>query len=328
MASYAARVMVVDGIDVIRLSDATGECQAALAPSVGNIAYEFSIRGKNVLWFPYRGPAELRAEQKFCGIPFLAPWANRIDGDAYWVNGKEYVLNAKLDNVHRDANGLPMHGLLRFSPHWELVLTGADAVSASATSRLEFFKHPELMAQFPFAHTITMTHRLTAGSLEVETVIDNLSAEPIPVAIGFHPYFRLHDAPRDDWTVHLAAARHLELDRFLIPTGESKPVVLPDPFSLRDAQLDDGFAGLIRDADGAARFHVQGTREKLTVEYGPKYRVAVVYAPRGWDFICFEPMSAPTNAFNLAHGGVYVEMESIPPGGQWKESFWVTGEGF
>ena len=65
----------------------------------------------------------------------------------------------------------------------------ADGASAWVTSRLEFFRQPAWMAQFPFAHTIEMTHRLKNGALEIAAALHNLSAEPMPVAIGFHPYF-------------------------------------------------------------------------------------------------------------------------------------------
>ena len=71
-----------------------------------------------------------------------------------------------------------------------------------------------------------------------------------------------------------------------------------------------------------------GKNEKVSVTYGPKYTVAVVYAPPGRNFICFEPMSGITNAFNLAHAGVYKELQSIPPGGRWRDSFWVSTSGF
>src|SRR6185369_1270611 len=98
--------------------------------------------------------------------------------------------------------------------------------------------------------------------------------------------------------------------------------------ALHNSQLDDVFTGLIRDADGRARFHVEGVRERVTVAYGPKYPVAVVFAPPGRDFICFEPMSAVTNAFNLAHSGAYRELQSVPPGGVWRESFWISASGF
>ena len=54
----------------------------------------------------------------------------------------------------------------------------------------------------------------------------------------------------------------------------------------------------------------------------------MIYAPAGRNFICFEPMAGITNAINLAHKGVYKELQSIAPGGIWQESFWVKPSGF
>jgi aldose 1-epimerase len=51
-------------------------------------------------------------------------------------------------------------------------------------------------------------------------------------------------------------------------------------------------------------------------------------APTSKGFIAFEPMVAITNALNLAHKGVYKELQSIPPGGSWEESFWITTKGY
>ena len=184
------------------------------------------------------------------------------------------------------------------------------------------------MAQFPFAQNISLTYRLSNGELEVETEIENLSTEPLPVAIGFHPYLRLHDAPRDQWKVHVAARDHLVLNDLLIPTGERQPMEFAEVQPLAGVNLDDVFGDLVRGADGRARFWVEGKRERITVTYGPKYRIAVAYSPESRDFICFEPMAAVTDAFNLAHAGVYKDLESIPPGGTWKESFWIAGTGF
>ena len=73
---------------------------------------------------------------------------------------------------------------------------------------------------------------------------------------------------------------------------------------------------------------VESGSRKISLIYGPKYTVAIVYAPPGKDFICFEPMSAITNAFNLAHAGAYKELQSIPVGGTWRESFWIVPSGF
>lgn len=325
---FSAITESVGGVDIIRLADDARAMEVRVAPSIGNMAYAFIVGGKNILWFPFSGPDALRAQPAFCGIPFLAPWANRIDGDAYWINGKKYLLNPALGNLRRDAHQKPIHGLLNFSPAWSLIAAGADERSAYATSRLEFSRYPALMAQFPFAHSITITHRLEDGSLAVETSLENYAAEPMPVAVGFHPYFQLHDLPRDEWHVHLAAREHLRLDEYLIPTGARDPVAFADPHPLRAQQLDDAFTGLIREADGLARFWAQGKQEKITVEYGPKFRVAVVFAPEGKDFICFEPMAALTNAFNLAYTGRYDELQIVPPGGEWRETFRVVPTGF
>ncbi|HZT31819.1 MAG TPA: aldose 1-epimerase [Bryobacteraceae bacterium] len=327
-ASYSVQHVVVDGVAVIRLADAAHHAEVSVAPSIGNIAYEMKVNGKNAFYVPFQHLGEFQAKPALCGNPFLAPWANRIDQDAFWANGKKFLLNPDLGNVRRDGNGKPIHGLLTFSSLWKVVSAEADDRSAHVTSRLEFWKYPELMAQFPFAHSIEMTYRLRDGVLEVETRLENHSTEPMPVGIGFHPYFQLHDAPRDQWKVHLAARDHLVLSNLLIPTGERKPVTFADPQPLAGMQFDDVFSGLVRGGDGKARFSVEGRQEKITVVYGPKYTVAVVYAPAGRNFICFEPMSMVTNGFNLAHQGVYHELQSAPAGGEWRESYWIAPTGF
>ena len=118
------------------------------------------------------------------------------------------------------------------------------------------------------------------------------------------------------------------LSKELIPTGELRPNPYSDPQPLAGVQLDDVLGGLVRSDDGRAHFSVEGKREKISVIYGPKYTVAVVYAPAGRNFICFEPMAAITNAFNLAHAGVYKELQTVPADNSWRESFWVAPEGF
>jgi len=50
--------------------------------------------------------------------------------------------------------------------------------------------------------------------------------------------------------------------------------------------------------------------------------------PAERNFICIEPMAALTNALNMAHRGQYAELQSIAPGGTWRESFWVRPSGF
>src|SRR5207245_1532340 len=132
--------------------------------------------------------------------------------------------------------------------------------SAWVRSRLEVFRHPEWMAQFPFAQSLEMTHRLQGGTLDITIEVHNLSAEPMPIAIGFHPYFQLTDAPRDAWTIGIGARTEWMLSPDKIPTGETRPIEtrFPDPGAavLRDHDLDHVFGDLIRDASGSATMSV------------------------------------------------------------------------
>jgi aldose 1-epimerase len=324
-ANYSARRTSVEGVEVVVLVDAARKTEVTIVPSIGNMGYEMKVNGKNVLWVPEGGLAKFKARPTLSGIPFLAPWANRLERQGFWANGKNYLFNMSLGNVR---GAIPIHGFLSASSAWQLVEAKADRSGAWARSRLEFWKYPDMMAQFPFAHTIEMTYRLQEGALQVETVLINHSTEPMPVSIGFHPYFRLWESPRDRWKIHLPVREHWVLNQSNLPTGEVKPVEFPDPLPLEGRTFDDVFSGLVRGADGRAEFWVQGEKEKISVLYGPNYPVCVLWVPKGRDFLCFEPMAAITNALNLAHAGVYKQLQSIPPGGRWQESFWIRPSGF
>jgi aldose 1-epimerase len=330
----AAQYSVHHDGEVIRLEDSRNQTIVSVMPSHGNSAFDMRVKGKKALQFPFATVQEYKAGKGMSGIPFLAPWANRLDEPAFYANGKKYLFNLDLGNVSPGAQNHPIHGFLTNASQWEVVEAKSDANSAWVTSRLEFYRQPEWMAQFPFAHTIEMTYRLNDGTLEVLTRLHNLSAEPMPVAIGFHPYFQVNDAPRDEWTFGIAARTEWVLSKELIPTGETRPIeqFLPKPqgSTLKGLALDHVFGDLIRDSSGKAVMWVRGKSEKIEVAFGPNYRAAVVYSPggAGRDFICFEPMAGITDALNLAHRGLYKELQSIPPGETWQESFWVKPSGF
>jgi aldose 1-epimerase len=319
---YSAHAAVIDGVDAVKLGDAAGNIEVTVLPGFGNIACRMLVNGKNILWTPSDNLAQWKASLALGGVPFLWPWANRIDQDAYYVDGKKYLLNPDLGNLRRDGNQKSIHGLLLFTSRWRVIAIEADSSAAWVTSRLEFSKYPDLMAQFPFAHTVEMTHRLAGGVLEVETAVRNESMAAMPVVMGFHPYYRIHDALRDEWRVHIGARDRMTLSATLIPTGERTPAGFPDLFPLRGVQLDDVFTNL------ESGFSVEGEREKISISFGPKFTEAVIYAPPGKSFICFEPMSGTTNAFNLAHAGIYKGLQSIAPGGEWRESFRISTSGF
>jgi aldose 1-epimerase len=218
------------------------------------------VNDKPILMPPPGTLADWKAKPSQAGIPLLAPWANRIDSDSYWANGKKYNLNPNAVDLRRDANGLPIHGLLLFANAWHVTRLHAEADYAEVVSRLEFRKHPEWMAQFPFAHTIEMTHLLANGVLEVRTFIENHSSEPMPLAIGFHPWYQIPDCPRNEWRLHLPVRDHYTLSSKLIPTGETKPVDFPDPLPLAGRSVDDVFGGV----NSTDEFWVEGRGQRVS----------------------------------------------------------------
>ncbi len=322
---------------VVELTDTRNQTTVSILPSMGNLAVEMKVKGHNVLRFPFSSASDYKGGTGSIGIPFLAPWADRLDEQAFYANGKRYAFDMTLGNV-RGAN--PIHGFLSSVPDWEVLEARADGQSAWVTSRLEFTKHPGWMRQFPVAHTIQMTHRLRDGVLEVSTRIENLSVEPMPVAVGFHPFFQLTDSPRDEWTLSVAARTHWPLTDAKMPTGVTQPIgrffTNPAAIDLAPLDLDDVFSDLERDARGEATMSLRGRSQRLDVVFGRNFRAVVIYAPKsapGQDaaarnFVCIEPVTAIINGLNLAHKGVYTDLQSIPPAGVWQESFWIRPSGF
>ena len=328
--------------DVIELHDEKHQTIVSVIPSIGNITSGMKVKGQDVLRWPSVTVEQFRAKPQFAGNPFLAPWANRLDEQAFYANGKRYAFDMGLGNVRGD---IPIHGMLLWTDEWEVTDLTADATSARTTSRLDFYRNPMWMKQFPFAHTIEITHTLQDGVLQVSTRLRNMSSEPMPVSIGFHPYFQLTDSTRDEWTISVGARTHWLLAQNKVPTGETEPIekFFPDPqaIALKDFDLDHVFGDLVADESGRSVMSVKGKSQRLDVVLGPLYRAMVIYAPNpaagtqkpgapppDRNFICFEPMVGITNAMNLAHKGLYKDLQSVAPGGTWEESFWVRTSGF
>jgi aldose 1-epimerase len=124
---YSARRMG----DVVRLEDAAHETVVSLIPSVGNIAFEMTVKGHNVLRWPYASVEAFKARPSLSGIPFLGPWANRLDEQAFYANGKRYAFDMELGNVR---GAIPIHGFLSTAEQWQVLEARADRTSAWVTS--------------------------------------------------------------------------------------------------------------------------------------------------------------------------------------------------
>lgn len=269
--------------DVVQLRDTGNDTVISVLTPVNN-PYEMVVNGKNVIRMAnIKSVDDMRARPGLNGVPLLAPFANRLDEPAFYANGKKYYFDTELGNVRAP---IPGHGYLTNASTWEVIDSGADANSVWVTSKLDFYKVPDYMAQFPFAHILTVTHRLSGGTLEVHTRIDNLSTEPMPNAIGYHPYLQLTDSGRDDWTLNAPAKTHWLLDNRKVPSGVTQPAedfwgTDPHNISLSafsETRIDDVFTDLERDSQGRATFTMSGEEQSVSVTVGPNYKTMLVYS--------------------------------------------------
>src|ERR1044071_5391583 len=143
LALASARYAASSSPDRVEIADRTAGIVVAINPSAGNIATSMKVKGHEVLWWM---PGQMS------GIPFVGPWANRLDEQAFWANGKRYPLDMTLGNIR--GGGIPIRGFRALSDKWKVVEAKADKSSAWVTSRLEFYREPSWMKQWPFAHTI------------------------------------------------------------------------------------------------------------------------------------------------------------------------------
>jgi aldose 1-epimerase len=241
-------------------------------------------------------------------IALLHPWANRLAAPEYEIAGRRVRLDMNAPNVHADPKGLPIHGLVAGSRHWEVL----EALPDRLRARLEYRRRPELVSGFPFPHDMYMTAQLLDDRLELKTELVPTGEGPVPVAFGFHPYLRIPELERNRWVVELPVTSRMVLDERMLPTGRSEPVHFrPQP--LGERTFDDAFDGLGEPPE----FAISGAGRRVAVRFIAGYRFAQVYAPPAADFISFEPMTAPINPFEspltrLAEpGSTYVAQYAI-----------------
>jgi len=276
-----------------RVTLTAGDLEATFAPGAGMIGTSLRHRGEELL-AQRDGLDAYVQDAKTFGIPLLHPWANRLDGPRYSVAGKDIELDMDSPLIHVEDNGLPIHGLASASPYWEVI----DRDEAGLHARLDYFAHADLLAGFPFPHTLDIEISLDPNALHHTTTLTASGTEPVPVSFGYHPYLTLPGVDRADFEVTFPVCRHAILDQRGIPTGADEPADIP-PGPLGDRTYDDGFSELREPVE----FSLQGGGRRIAVRFDEGYPIAQVWAPEGESFICFEPMTAPTNAL-VSHDGL------------------------
>jgi aldose 1-epimerase len=312
VSGHSLRTDERDGFEVeVLCSDALGGIEASFVPGAGMVGCSLLHRGDELLG-QRRGLAYYAEKHSTMGIPLLHPWANRVSETQFELLGRRVDVNRASDALYYDANGLPMHGLLAGAHDWQVVGRDAGADGARLHAHFDFSAREDLIAAFPFPHTIEIVATLRDATLRMKTIVTATGDAPVPIAFGYHPYLRLPGVPRAEWLIEAPVGERLVLDERSLPTGDRAPAHV-ESGPLGDRTFDDLYAGV---ADGAV-FSVAGGGRRLEVEFEHGFPVAVLFAPDADDVICFEPMTAPTNAFITSAR----ELRVVEPGDRFAATF-------
>lgn len=231
----------------------------------------------------------------------LAPFANRIDGGLWQLDGAPQQLD--ITEVPRNN---AIHGLLRNTGYHALEVGPAHVL-------LEAVIHPQ--HGYPFLARHQVRYELDeTGGLRVAQTLLNDSARRAPFVLGAHPYFTVGSTAAEDLTIDLGAATYLAANERMIPTAV---VAVSGKYDLRggkavaDSLMDTAFTDL-ETVDGVAR-HTLSAPDGRSVALWHDASVSHVHVYITKDFpgrtlaVAMEPMTGPANAFNSGDGLRWLE---------------------
>lgn len=290
-------------LETIVVQSDDGGTRATFAPAAGMVCCSLAHQGDELL-DQRRGLETYAAAGKTMGVPLLYPWANRLARSGYRAANREVSLPEDPARIPREEHGLPIHGVLPGLMAWK---AGADGSLLRGRLRWD---RPELLELFPFAHEAELEAVVAPGALTITTTVRASADDPVPVSFGFHPYLRLPGSRSECW-VRLPESQRLVLDEQSIPTGKREPLQ-PLEFQLQGTSWDDGLDIAVQ----PSRYAVGAGARTVALELTEGFPYGQVFSPDGRDFICFEPMTAPSNALVSGDG-----LTVLDPGEEYRAQF-------
>jgi aldose 1-epimerase len=218
------------------------------------------------------------------GIYPLLPYSNRIESSQLRLDDGLVTLQP-----HPDAHPHTLHGDAH-TQAWDVVHTASNVAMLTLVS-------PASPA-WPWQYNASQTFKLTPSRVSITLTLTNASNRRMPAGIGLHPYFR-HAA--DEVLAH-KAKRSWPMNSAFFPAS---PRVLRAeerydvPRQLPEGTLTDYFD----DWDGQVTVSLPGGAV-VTMSCMPIFAHLVVHRPPEPIYLCLEPVSHVTNAFNLVETGV------------------------
>ncbi|HYG64308.1 MAG TPA: aldose 1-epimerase [Thermoanaerobaculia bacterium] len=277
-------------------------------------------------------PDEFQGNRSYLvGGAILLPYANRIRGrlapDGRTVEtevlGRTVHLPANSGGRRPGAERYSMHGLLLDARPDDLrhrTSDGEDRVTAA-------YRPGDFGGRWPSATEVTIENVLRSDSFTLTVTARNTGGGPLPLGIGWHPYFALPAGPRQQARMRIPARGRAIVNDYdeVLPTGEVEPVAdtpydfsMPGGRSLGDLYLDDCFVDLERTAAGEVIAEVVDPAAAYglrVVADSPFIRAIQVFAPPHRQIVVLEPQFNRADPFGAQWGeGADTGMAILAPG--------------
>lgn len=294
---FSIRHSTEHDLSLVSIKDGINGTEVSLLPAFGATLHAFNVQMQSGLFNVIDNYADLKdlesdLSRSFKG-PKLSPFPCRIPDGKYRFEEKEYQF-AKLF-----ADGTAIHGLLYNKPFAILEQQADD--SLGSISMDYFYKKDD--PGYPFDYSCRIRYTLTADSvLEVLTTVTNLDNTPIPIADGWHPYFKLGGSV-NDWLLQFHSTAIVEFDDRLVPTGRLTHYdIFTEPKPIGDTFLDNCFA--LKPEIVSAACEISNPANGLRVSFFPdtSYPYLQIYTPATRDSIAIENLSGAPDCFNNKMG--------------------------
>lgn len=274
----------------------------SIAPSAGANVLDIQFSKQSIL-DGYATPEELEAG-KWGKSTVLFPFPNRLrDGKYEWLGKKHQfpINNAATENA--------IHGFAREEAfEVEYVFLGQDMASIRC-----YLDYRGERASYPFPFSLELEFGIhDEGRFELKVEVTNAHHQPIPMAFGWHPYFRLANRA-DQHQLQLPACEKVDIDARMIPTGgRSAFADFSSSKNVGETVLDNCFQ--YAKTSGNYQMTLRGEGQTLKMKASAaEFPFFQVFTPPHRESIALEPMSGNVDVFNNRQGLV-----SLGPDGVWK----------
>lgn len=269
-----------------------GQSTAEVVPGRGGLVTRFTVAGEPVLYLDEETLSD-RSKNVRGGIPVLFPIAGRLSGDRYILK----------EGAAERAYPMRQHGLARQAPWSVHQVAGARLTMELRSSPASKVNYP-----FDFAYRLSVDLGRAGGrSLALEQEIENLGSRPLPLHLGFHPYFAVPEERKDEVRVETGATRAFDNVR-----GEVVPF---GGVSFSEGEVD---LHLLDHRHPGTTLLVPGRPARI-LEWSESYRTMVLWTQAHKGFVCVEPWTAPGDALNTGEGLI-----EVPPGERWTGHFVIS----